>query len=162
MGEDEQDDGRFLVKLEEKQEGFSSLYKLQMPQNGKKRKDNKSKSSQSSIIHAFSCPSWTSGLMHLDHVQILTFLQRVQKHQRQKGNPPMLICFPPSCCLAPLFPAILHVIDRMDSEKLVHVPCAALKVRRGLGTDFEAEELKFCFQMAALQQRTFESYYNFS
>ena len=85
----------------------------------------------------------------------------VRNRQREYGEPRMLVHSSSAARLG-VFVVGLNVLERMDAEKLIHIPCAILKARQ-TKPDFvdDEEQLKLLFSLAKMHQQSFEEYSNF-
>ena len=92
---------------------------------------------------------------------IYSFVIEVQKHQQKQGNPQMLICYSKGNHSFALFVVLLNIIERMDAEKLVNVPCAFMKAQQWLEKFISVEGIDLCFKIAKLHQKSHDSYYNY-
>ena len=82
-------------------------------------------------------------------------------HQRQRGEPEMLV-LSKVADRAGLFVIALNMLERLDAEKVVHLPCAILKAHQAK-PDFihDKEQLRLLFSLAKIHQQSFEEYSNF-
>ncbi len=85
----------------------------------------------------------------------------VRKRQRERGEPRMLVHSASPERLG-LFVVGLNLLEKMDAEKLIHIPCAILKARQSKDDFVDGEDqLKLLFLLTKTHQEYFEEYSNF-
>ena len=112
-------------------------------------------------LKEFSYKGWPlmSETPNLDN--IYSFVVQVQKHQQKQGNPQMLVCYPQGFHSHAIFVVLLNMLERMDAEKIVNVPCAIMKAQQWLEKFVNIDHLDLCFQIAKLHQQSHDTYYNY-